>query len=222
MNLPNYLTVSRIISIPLLMWVLSTNHIGSIHGEKELLASAIFALAAFTDRLDGYLARKYGLITRTGMLLDPLADKLLIVSALIALVQFNPRTVPAWVAIVIIAREFLVTDLRLVAADRGFTIQARSLGKIKMAVQVVAVIAAILDRRWGGVGLNFASLNVALGIGFVARAAIGAMVLLSLISAADYFIAFWSKIDRAAVVPRQSPVVIRRRGSPPATTTVRR
>ncbi len=209
MNLPNYLTLSRIFSVPLLIWILSTNRISSVHGEKELIASAVFTLAAITDRLDGYLARKYGLITRIGMLLDPLADKLLIASVLIVLVQFNPHIVKPWVAIVIIAREILVTDLRAVAASDGLTIQARSLGKVKMAVQIVAVIAAILDRRWGSLGFEVSRFHLLLGIDLIARLAIWAAVLLSIISAGDYFTTFWSKIDRAA----KSARIVRQRGA---------
>ena len=98
MNLPNSITFVRILSIPLLIWVLSTVRIGNAHGEKELLASALFIAASITDGIDGYLARKRGQITTMGILLDPLADKMLIASAYITLVQFNPSLVPAWVA----------------------------------------------------------------------------------------------------------------------------
>ena len=209
MNLPNYLTISRIFSVPLLIWILSTNRISSVHGEKELLAAAVFTLAAITDRLDGYLARKYGLITRIGMLLDPLADKLLIASALIVLVQFNPHIVKAWVAFVIIAREILVTDLRAVAAAEGLTIQARSLGKLKMVVQIVAVIAAILDRRWGSVGIEVSQFHVLVGIDLIAQLAIWSAVLLSIISAGDYFTTFWNKIDQAAKSHRRKTGIVR-------------
>jgi len=196
-NLPNWLTISRISSVPLLVCVLTSNQFSSTHGEKELLASAVVVFAAITDRLDGYLARKRGQITRIGMLLDPLADKLLIVSALIALMQFNPRIVSAWVVIVVIARELLVTELRMVGAAEGFTIQARDLGKWKMAVQVVAVIAAILDHRWPIVRSLVGGFPLSLNIGLIAIAAIWTMVLLSVASAADYFFIFWTKIDQA-------------------------
>jgi CDP-diacylglycerol--glycerol-3-phosphate 3-phosphatidyltransferase len=219
-NLPNYLTTSRILSVPLFIWILFTDRISSVHGEKQLLAAGIFALAAITDRLDGYLARKYGLITTTGMLLDPLADKLLIASALIALVQFNPRIVPAWVAVVIIAREFLVTDLRVVAAAEGLTIQARNLGKIKMAVQVIAVIAAIIDQRWWNVGFEFSSFHFVLGIDLIAKLAIWAAVALSVVSAADYFKVFWVRIDESATRHRP-PVRILRKRKPDQVTTIR-
>lgn len=203
MNVPNYLTISRILSVPLLIWVLSTNFISSVHGEKELLAAAIFSLAAITDRLDGYLARKHGLITRVGMLLDPLADKLLIASALVVLVQFNPRMMPAWIAVVVIGREFLVTDLRMVAAAEGFTMQARDLGKWKMGVQIAAVLACILDRKWpvGDLGMGYVYLP--LPIEWIGRITIWGMVLLSVVSAADYFSVFWSKIDQAAKAHRR-------------------
>ena len=214
MNLPNWLTVSRISSVPLLVWILASDHISSVHGEKELLASAVVIFAAITDRLDGYLARKRGQVTRVGMLLDPLADKLLIASALIALVQFNPRIVSAWVVVTVIARELLVTELRMVGAAEGFTIQARDLGKWKMAVQVVAVIAAILDHRWPAVQFNWAGLSLSLNIELIAKITIWSMVALSVASAVDYFATFWSKIDEAhkrqtspvrAVPPRNSP-----------------
>jgi CDP-diacylglycerol--glycerol-3-phosphate 3-phosphatidyltransferase len=217
-NLPNYLTTSRILSVPVFIWILFTGRISSVHGEKQLLAAGIFALAAITDRLDGYLARKYGLITTTGMLLDPLADKLLIASALIALVQFNPRIVPAWVAVVIIAREFLVTDLRVVAAAEGLTIQARNLGKIKMAVQVVAVIAAIIDQRWWNVGFEFNRFHFVVGIDLIAKLAIWAAVLLSVVSAADYFKVFWVKIDEAATRHRPPVRILKKRRTAQVTT----
>jgi CDP-diacylglycerol--glycerol-3-phosphate 3-phosphatidyltransferase len=201
-NVPNYLTISRILSVPLLIWILSTNVVSSVHGEKELLASAVFSLAAITDRLDGYLARKHGLITRVGMLLDPLADKLLIASALVVLVQFNPHLMPAWIAVVVIGREFLVTDLRAVAAGEGFTIQARDLGKWKMGVQVTVVLACILGRKWpiGDIGLGYVYLP--LPIDWIGRISVWAMVILSVVSAADYFVIFWKKIDQAAAQRR--------------------
>jgi len=204
-NLPNWLTISRISCVPVLVWILGSNQISSAHGEKELLASAVVAFAAITDRLDGYLARKRGQITRMGMLLDPLADKLLIVSALIALMQFNPQLVAAWVVIVVIGRELLVTELRMVGAAEGFTIQARDLGKWKMAVQVVAVIAAILDHRWPVVHSPWHWLSLSLNIDLIARIAIWAMVVLSITSAGDYFVTFWTKIDQART-QEKSPV----------------
>src|SRR5262250_2943683 len=130
------------------MWVLSSSRFSTVNGEKELLATALFIAASITDGIDGFIARRRGQITTMGMLLDPLADKLLIAAAFITLVQFNPRLVPAWVAVVIIGREFLVSGLRSIAASEGFTIEASELGKVKMVVQIVSVVAVILAHRW--------------------------------------------------------------------------
>ena len=137
MNLPNYITLTRIFSIPVLIWILSSNRFSSTNGERELLASFVFIAASLTDAIDGYLARRRAQVTTMGMLLDPVADKLLIAAAFITLVQFNPRIVPAWMAVIIIGREFLVSGLRSIAASEGFTIQASDLGKAKMLVQIV-------------------------------------------------------------------------------------
>ena len=148
MNLPNYITLTRILSIPVLIWILSSSHFSSTNGDRELLASALFIAASLTDAIDGYLARKRAQVTTIGMLLDPVADKLLIAAAFITLVQFNPRTVPAWMAVIIIGREFLVSGLRSIAASEGFTIEASDLGKMKMVVQIVSVVACIVDHHW--------------------------------------------------------------------------
>src|SRR5229473_2785422 len=146
-NLPNYITLTRIAAIPLLIWILCTPRFSNEQtGEREILASAVFILASITDGIDGYLARKRGQITTMGMLLDPLADKLLIAAAFITLVQVNPALVPAWMAVVIIGREFLVSGLRTIAASEGFTIQASELGKFKMLVQIISVVAVIRAR----------------------------------------------------------------------------
>ena len=131
MNLPNSITLTRIASIPLLIWILSTSRFQSTGGEKELLASALFIAASITDGIDGYLARKRGQITTMGILLDPLADKLLIAAAFVTLVQFNPSLVPAWIAVIIIGREFLVSGLRSIAASEGFTIEASVPGQVQ-------------------------------------------------------------------------------------------
>jgi len=207
-NLPNSITLTRICSIPLLMWVLASSHFNSVHGEKELLASALFIAASITDGIDGYLARKRGQITTMGMLLDPLADKLLIAAAFVTLVQFNPRLVPAWIAVVIIGREFLVSGLRSIAASEGFTIEASDLGKLKMFAQIVSVVAVILDHRWQTWPLFH---SYYLPIDIVARLAIWVVVGLSLVSAADYFIGFWNKIDRHVVKRRRRAFILSRR-----------
>jgi CDP-diacylglycerol---glycerol-3-phosphate 3-phosphatidyltransferase len=206
-NLPNSITLTRILSIPLLIWILSTSRFQSVDGEKELLASALFIAASFTDGIDGYLARKRGQITTMGMLLDPLADKLLIAAAFITLVQFNPSLVPAWMAVVIIGREFLVSGLRSIAASEGFTIEASDLGKFKMLVQIVSVVAVILDHRWK----QWLVGSYIFPVHWIAFVAIWFMVFLSLVSAIDYFAAFWSRIDRRVVKRRRRAFVLSRR-----------
>jgi len=207
-NLPNYITLSRIVSVPLLIWILSSSRFNGEHGEKELLASALFIAASITDGIDGYLARKRGQITTIGMLLDPLADKLLIAAAFVTLVEFNPSLVPAWMAVVIIGREFLVSGLRSIAASEGFTIEASNLGKFKMLVQIVSVVAVILAHRWKEWPVySFYIFPVY----WIALVSIWFMVALSLFSAIDYFAAFWSKIDRQVVKRRRRAFVLSRR-----------
>jgi CDP-diacylglycerol---glycerol-3-phosphate 3-phosphatidyltransferase len=207
-NLPNYITLTRIAAIPLLIWILCSPRFSSEQSEREILASAVFILASITDGIDGYLARRRGQITTMGMLLDPLADKLLIAAAFITLVQFNPALVPAWMAVVIIGREFLVSGLRTIAASEGFTIQASELGKFKMLVQIISVVAVILARRWHEwplFGTYF------FPVYWIAWVAIWFMVLLSLVSALDYFVAFWSRIDRKSEKRRRRAFVLARR-----------
>src|ERR1700753_2706098 len=131
MNLPNSITMSRIACVPLLIWILSPVFPWQGHtapglrgGEQEIIASLVFILASITDGLDGYLARRRGQITTMGMLLDPLADKLLVTAAYIILVAFNPSIVKPRIAVLVIGREFLVSGLRSIAATEGFTIEA--------------------------------------------------------------------------------------------------
>jgi CDP-diacylglycerol---glycerol-3-phosphate 3-phosphatidyltransferase len=207
-NLPNSITLIRICMIPLLIWVLSTNQLTSSNGQKEILASALFIAASITDGIDGYIARRRGQITTMGILLDPLADKLLIAAAFVTLVQFNPRLVPAWIAVVIIGREFLVSGLRSIAASEGFTIEASDLGKLKMFVQIVSVVAVILDHRWHDWPLFG---PYVLPVHWIAFLAIWFMVAVSLISAGDYFIAFWRRIDRHVVKRQRRAFILSRR-----------
>jgi len=206
-NLPNYITLTRICSIPLLMWVLMSSRFSTVNGEKELLASALFIAASITDGIDGYIARRRGQITTMGILLDPLADKLLIAAAFVTLVQFNPRLVPAWIAVVIIGREFLVSGLRSIAASEGFTIEASDLGKFKMFVQIVSVVAVIMDHRWQRSPIG----PYVFPVHWIAYFAIWFMVALSLLSAGDYFFAFWRKIDRHVVKRRRRAFILSRR-----------
>ena len=208
MNLPNSITMSRIVMIPLLLWILSPVFPwqGS-HGEQEIAASALFILASITDGVDGYLARKRKQITTMGMLLDPIADKVMVTSALIALVAYNPEVVKVWIAVVIIGREFLISGLRSIASSEGFTIQASDLGKLKTVIQIVSVVSAFLAHRWFQWQIGFLIVPVK----WIAVAAIYFTVLVSTISAIDYFVGFWKKIDHASSDRRKTFVLTRRK-----------
>ncbi len=142
LNLPNTLTLMRIFMVPLLVVVLLTEF-----PDKEYWGLAIFLLAALTDLVDGIIARRTKSITRTGALLDPMADKLLMSAAFISLVELG--LAPAWMVTIIVGREFAVTTLRLVAMERRVAIAANSWGKAKTAAQVVAVAILILGRKLG-------------------------------------------------------------------------
>jgi CDP-diacylglycerol--glycerol-3-phosphate 3-phosphatidyltransferase len=140
MNLPNKLTLFRVILIPFFVFFLLAPY---FEGYGNYIAVAIFIVASITDFLDGKIARKYHLVTNFGKFMDPLADKLLVSSALICLVALNK--IPAWIVIVIIAREFIISGFRLVAADNGVVIAASYWGKFKTAFQMVTVIVLILN-----------------------------------------------------------------------------
>lgn len=138
MTLPNWISIGRILLIPVFMVAL----LGSLpHGDG--VAAAVFCLAAATDSLDGYLARSRQAVTTVGKFLDPLADKLLVSAALISLVSLD--RLAAWVAMVIISREFAVTGLRLIAAGQGVVIAASVWGKVKTTFQMLAIILLIVD-----------------------------------------------------------------------------
>lgn len=134
MNLPNKLTLLRIFLIPVFVVVLLY--------EYYYYAAAIFVVASITDALDGYIARKYNLVTNFGKLMDPLADKLLVTSALICLVELGD--IPAWMVIIILSREFTISILRAVAASAGKVIAASPWGKMKTITQMVAIISILL------------------------------------------------------------------------------
>jgi CDP-diacylglycerol--glycerol-3-phosphate 3-phosphatidyltransferase len=194
MNLPNALTLTRIFLVPLLVVVLLTKFEGRVilGVPKELVGAAIFALAALTDWLDGYLARRRKQITTFGQLIDPIADKLLVSATLISLVQMD--LAPAWMVAVIIGREFAVMGLRSLAYARGVVISASPLGKIKMIAQVIAILALILGHGlWRPLSL--------LGV-----AALWLVVVAAIISAADYYRRFSAMLGPrvAASVPQLS------------------
>jgi CDP-diacylglycerol--glycerol-3-phosphate 3-phosphatidyltransferase len=184
MNVPNSLTIARIFFVPLLVAALVGKSVaiklGAFVITNEWLALAIFLIAAGTDLLDGFLARRWGQITTIGTLLDPIADKLLISAALISLVQV--QAAQAWMVVLIIGREFAVTGLRSIAAAEGYTIKASDLGKTKMIAQVVAISFLLLSIRHP----ELARLGNWLMWG---------VVVFTIVSALDYFRKFWRKLD---------------------------
>jgi CDP-diacylglycerol--glycerol-3-phosphate 3-phosphatidyltransferase len=185
MNLPNLLTLLRIFFVPLLVATLLADNLGvrwqeMIPAARDLFALAIFLAAAATDLLDGYLARRWGQVTTVGTLLDPIADKLLISAALISLVDIH--RVPAWIVIVIVGREFAVEGLRSIASASGYTIRASDLGKTKMAAQVAAISLVIAGKRWPQLDQ-------------LALPAMWVVMLFAVVSAADYFLKFWRRVD---------------------------
>src|SRR6185369_16206407 len=143
LNLPNILTMMRIAAIPLLAALLM-----SPSRSAGFLAAALFAVASITDWLDGYLARRMGIVTIFGKFLDPIADKLIVMAALIMILPFN--RVPAWMVLVILGREIIITGLRGIASSEGIVISASDLGKFKTIFQIVAIIALLLhfDYHW--------------------------------------------------------------------------
>jgi CDP-diacylglycerol--glycerol-3-phosphate 3-phosphatidyltransferase len=207
-NLPNSITLSRIACVPVLIWALSPKFpLHGAHGEQEIFASAIFILASITDGVDGYLARRRGQITTLGMLLDPVADKLMVATAFILLVAYTPHIMPPWIAVLVIGREFLVSGLRSIAASEGFTIEASDVGKLKTVLQIVSVAAAILSHRWAYWDWG----GFIVGIHLIAVTAVYWMAAVSVISAIDYFVGFWKKIDHASGRRRRRSSVLSRR-----------
>jgi len=190
MNLPISLTLLRIFIVPLLVVLLFTKG-----RNMDLWAVGVFLAAAVTDLLDGYLARKRAQVTTLGILLDPIADKLLISAAFISLVEL--KLVPAWMVVIIIGREFAVTGLRAVASAEGFVLQASELGKTKMVSQVVAITVIVLQRRH--------PLIQPLG-----EALLWVVVVFALASAGQYFWSFWKKLDVRVKQPPPRPVVMLR------------
>lgn len=200
MNLPNFLTLSRIFAVPLLVVVLLTrvyNPDREVVGVSIYLATLIFLGASITDYFDGYLARKRQQITTLGMLLDPVADKLLTSAAFISLVEL--KWVPAWMVVIIIGREFAVSGLRSIASSQGFTIDASDLGKIKMVMQVVAITMTILQ-------------NIQHWLNPFSKVALWLVVIFALVSAIDYFRKFWKKVDdRVKARQRRRLIVLKKR-----------
>ena len=187
MNLPIALTLFRIVVVPLIIvFVISSDRV------RVLIAAVIFVTASLTDWLDGRLARRRNQVTRFGTLLDPVADKLLVAAALVALVQVD--MIGAWVAMVIIGRELAVTGLRGVALSMGVVVPASSLGKLKTVSQYVAVTVLILER---GVPREYVPFHlVSVGVLWVA-------VGLTVVSGAEYFYRFLLKAGPRAIIKDQ-------------------
>jgi CDP-diacylglycerol--glycerol-3-phosphate 3-phosphatidyltransferase len=200
LNIPNSLTIARIFIVPLLVAVLVQERIAfSYHHAlltNDLIALLIFWIAAATDLLDGYLARRWKQVTTIGMLLDPIADKLLVSAALIALVQM--RVIAGWLVVLLIGREFAVSGLRSIAAAEGYTISASELGKTKTFSQVIAISLLMLSihRPW---------------IGPWARLSLLVVVVFSMWSAIAYFAKFWRRVDVSVKQRRRAELLIAER-----------
>lgn len=175
MSLPNSLTLLRIFFVPLLVALLLTKG-----PNMDLWAVAVFLIAAITDLFDGYLARRNGQVSRLGILLDPIADKLLTSAAFISLVELH--LIPAWIVVIIIGREFAVSGLRAIAAAEGVVIQASELGKTKMVFEVIAITVIALVPR-------FPRFDI------LGQVLLWLVVWFALHSAAQYFWSYWRRIE---------------------------
>lgn len=178
MNLPNKITMLRIILIPFFVFFMLTDFVPY----SKYIAVAIFIIASLTDTLDGYLARKYNLVSNFGKFVDPLADKLLVCSALVCFVALPDNPMPAWGVIVIISRDFIISGFRLVASDAGVVIAASWWGKIKTVVQMLMSILLIVNFE-GKV------------IDIIEYVFIYAAIVLTVVSLVDYLWKNWKVLD---------------------------
>ncbi len=200
MNVPNTLTIARIFIVPILVAVLVQERI-ILHWNgavitNDVVALIIFWVAAATDLLDGYLARRWGQVTTIGTLLDPIADKLLVSAALISLVQV--RVIPGWLVVLLVGREFAVSGLYSIAAVEGYTIKASELGKTKTFWQVLAISLLMISIHHAWVA-RWANLSLYV------------VVLFSIWSAVSYFNKFWRKIDIRTKQGRRQELLIAER-----------
>ncbi len=174
MNLPNKITMFRVVLIPFFVFFMLSPQIP----HYNYIAVAIFIVASLTDTLDGYIARKYNLVSNFGKFMDPLADKLLVGAALICFVALPDNPMPAWGVIVIISREFIISGFRLVASDAGVVIAASYWGKIKTVVQMVMSVLLIIN--WNGQVIDIVELVL-----------VYAAIALTVISLIDYLVKNW-------------------------------
>lgn len=195
MNLPNSLTLARIFLVPIVVAALLTRGMGIRNW--TFWGAMLFLVTALTDLLDGHLARRRKQVTTLGRLLDPIADKLLISSALISLVQL--KMVPAWMVVIIIGREFAVSGLRSIASHEGFSINVSPWGKGKMVAQVAAVVGILLGHRYGG------------WVEGTSKVLLWAVVFLALISMVQYFREFWAKLDSSIKYREKRRITVSKR-----------
>ena len=211
MNLPNSLTLLRIFFVPVLIVILLTRspnvELWGVSMHFEVWGVLILLLAAATDWADGYLARRRLQITTLGILLDPIADKLLISAAFVSLVDMH--LVKAWMVVIIIGREFTVLGLRNIASAEGFTIEASTLGKTKMVLQVCAV-AVLIAGAGHRTGLPW--------LYWLAQVLLWLVVISALVSAAQYFRRFWSHVDDSIKQRRKLRMLEARKKSEDAVT----
>jgi CDP-diacylglycerol--glycerol-3-phosphate 3-phosphatidyltransferase len=182
-NLPNILTTIRILLVPILVVVLLTKFDG-----KEFVGLALFLIAALTDLLDGYFARRWNVVSRFGQLLDPAADKILVAAAYVSLVELDPAVTPSWMVVAILAREFAVGALRSFAATERIVIPAGWSGKVKTGAQIVSIALLIIYNKLG----EFSHL---------APISLWAAMLVTIYSGIDYFIAYRKLLARAGEPP---------------------
>jgi CDP-diacylglycerol--glycerol-3-phosphate 3-phosphatidyltransferase len=198
-NLPNSITLARIGCVPLFLWILSRSGAHLLHGRQELVAAAVLLLAWASGAVDGYLARRTHQVTKLGALLSALTYRLLVSTAFIALVRFAPALVPAWIAVLIVGREFLVTGLRAVAVQERMNLDVLDLGKGMTALQSIAVLCLLMAHGWpswqvGGTALPGTA---------IATGVLWTMLAISLLSASAYFRAFWIEASQQSRARQQ-------------------
>ncbi|MGH7438915.1 MAG: CDP-diacylglycerol--glycerol-3-phosphate 3-phosphatidyltransferase [Polyangiaceae bacterium] len=185
-NLPNLLTMGRIVAIPFFIWLLA-----SPTPVRGFWAGVVFTAAAMTDMLDGYLARKLGVVSVLGKFLDPLADKLIVMAALVWMVPMG--RIPAWAVVVLLARELSVTGLRSVAASEGVVISAGQEGKTKTALQMIGIVALLLGYPYH---MTYAGLDLGVvDMVHIGQALVYLSLLFSIASAAQYVRLFGAAVD---------------------------